>query len=193
MIYRLLETLAPAHPVAAADSISRAAHRQCARTCLKVPMCGGQTTSSRSPPSKVVHYKDSFTSPQTIMLLLLLFQKFFLYSVTIIVVAIPEGLPLAVTMALAYSMKKMMKDQNFVRCRAVAGRRHTKTNLYASLPLHACSTASAAMTRLFYLKLSETLVTKQHQSLTTVVSYTWHAQHKFSAVLTKWTTGDPAH
>jgi magnesium-transporting ATPase (P-type) len=30
-------------------------------------------------------------------------------------VAIPEGLPLAVTMALAYSMKKMMKDQNFVR------------------------------------------------------------------------------
>eukprot|EP00775_Hariotina_reticulata_P009045 gene9045-9216_t len=41
--------------------------------------------------------------------------QFFLYSVTIIVVAIPEGLPLAVTMALAYSMKKMMKDQNFVR------------------------------------------------------------------------------
>ncbi|KAF8057240.1 ACA11 [Scenedesmus sp. PABB004] len=41
--------------------------------------------------------------------------QFFLYSVTIIVVAIPEGLPLAVTMALAYSMKKMMADQNFVR------------------------------------------------------------------------------
>jgi magnesium-transporting ATPase (P-type) len=41
--------------------------------------------------------------------------QFFLYSVTIIVVAIPEGLPLAVTMALAYSMKKMMRDQNFVR------------------------------------------------------------------------------
>jgi magnesium-transporting ATPase (P-type) len=29
--------------------------------------------------------------------------------VTIIVVAVPEGLPLAVTIALAYSMKKMMK------------------------------------------------------------------------------------
>ena len=41
--------------------------------------------------------------------------QFFLYCVTIVVVAIPEGLPLAVTMALAYSMKKMMKDQNFVR------------------------------------------------------------------------------
>jgi Ca2+-transporting ATPase len=35
--------------------------------------------------------------------------------VTIVVVAIPEGLPLAVTMALAYSMKKMMRDNNFVR------------------------------------------------------------------------------
>ncbi|PNH11294.1 putative calcium-transporting ATPase 5, plasma membrane-type [Tetrabaena socialis] len=41
--------------------------------------------------------------------------QFFLYAVTIIVVAVPEGLPLAVTIALAYSMKKMMKDNNFVR------------------------------------------------------------------------------
>jgi P-type Ca2+ transporter type 2C len=41
--------------------------------------------------------------------------KFFLYAVTIIVVAIPEGLPLAVTISLAYSMKKMMRDNNFVR------------------------------------------------------------------------------
>ena len=31
------------------------------------------------------------------------------------VVAVPEGLPLAVTISLAYSMKKMMKDNNFVR------------------------------------------------------------------------------
>lgn len=31
------------------------------------------------------------------------------------VVAIPEGLPLAVTISLAYSMGKMMKDNNFVR------------------------------------------------------------------------------
>ena len=30
-------------------------------------------------------------------------------------VAVPEGLPLAVTISLAYSMKKMMKDNNFVR------------------------------------------------------------------------------
>ncbi len=30
-------------------------------------------------------------------------------------VAVPEGLPLAVTVSLAYSMKKMVKDQNLVR------------------------------------------------------------------------------
>lgn len=41
--------------------------------------------------------------------------QFFLYAVTIIVVAVPEGLPLAVTISLAYSMSKMMKDNNFVR------------------------------------------------------------------------------
>ncbi|PKI32634.1 hypothetical protein CRG98_046981 [Punica granatum] len=36
-------------------------------------------------------------------------------AVTIIVVAIPEGLPLAVTLTLAYSMKRMMSDQAMVR------------------------------------------------------------------------------
>ena len=41
--------------------------------------------------------------------------QFFIFAVTIVVVAIPEGLPLAVTISLAYSMRKMMKDNNFVR------------------------------------------------------------------------------
>nr|XP_043637150.1 calcium-transporting ATPase 12, plasma membrane-type-like [Erigeron canadensis] len=36
-------------------------------------------------------------------------------AVTIVVVAIPEGLPLAVTLTLAYSMKRMMRDQSMVR------------------------------------------------------------------------------
>ncbi|KAJ6694161.1 hypothetical protein OIU85_004902 [Salix viminalis] len=36
-------------------------------------------------------------------------------AVTIVVVAIPEGLPLAVTITLAYSMKRMMKDNAMVR------------------------------------------------------------------------------
>ncbi|XP_027166323.1 calcium-transporting ATPase 12, plasma membrane-type-like [Coffea eugenioides] len=36
-------------------------------------------------------------------------------AVTIVVVAIPEGLPLAVTLTLAYSMKRMMADHSLVR------------------------------------------------------------------------------
>ncbi|GAM27234.1 hypothetical protein SAMD00019534_104090 [Acytostelium subglobosum LB1] len=36
-------------------------------------------------------------------------------SIAIIVMAVPEGLPLAVTISLAYSMMKMMKDNNLVR------------------------------------------------------------------------------
>ncbi len=36
-------------------------------------------------------------------------------AITIVVVAVPEGLPLAVTLPLAYSMFKMMKDNNLVR------------------------------------------------------------------------------
>ena len=36
-------------------------------------------------------------------------------SVTIVVVAIPEGLPLAITLGLAFAMRKMMADQNLVR------------------------------------------------------------------------------
>jgi len=43
------------------------------------------------------------------------FVRFFIIGVTVLVVAVPEGLPLAVTLSLAYSVKKMMKDNNLVR------------------------------------------------------------------------------
>lgn len=41
--------------------------------------------------------------------------NFFILAITVIVVAIPEGLPLAVTLSLAFSVKKMLVDQNLVR------------------------------------------------------------------------------
>ena len=40
---------------------------------------------------------------------------FLIIAITIVVVAVPEGLPLAVTISLAYSVQKMMKDNNLVR------------------------------------------------------------------------------
>lgn len=36
-------------------------------------------------------------------------------AVTLIVVAVPEGLPMAVTLSLAYSMSSMLKANNLVR------------------------------------------------------------------------------
>lgn len=50
-------------------------------------------------------------SPQALKELL----NFFIIAVTIIVVAVPEGLPLAVTIALAYSVGKMKDENNLVR------------------------------------------------------------------------------
>ena len=47
-------------------------------------------------------------------------------AVTLIVMAVPEGLPMAVTLALAYSMRRMLKTHNLVR------------------RLHACETMGAA-------------------------------------------------
>ncbi|XP_045541575.1 plasma membrane calcium-transporting ATPase 1-like [Papilio machaon] len=41
--------------------------------------------------------------------------KHLIIGVTVLVVAVPEGLPLAVTLSLAYSVKKTMKDNNLVR------------------------------------------------------------------------------
>ncbi|KAL3070900.1 hypothetical protein niasHS_017025 [Heterodera schachtii] len=43
------------------------------------------------------------------------FVNFLIIGVTVLVVAVPEGLSLAVTLSLAYSVKKMMKDNNLVR------------------------------------------------------------------------------
>ncbi len=54
------------------------------------------------------------------------FLRFFMISVTIIVVAVPEGLAMSVTLSLAYSMRRMARANNLVR------------------RLHACETIGAA-------------------------------------------------
>lgn len=52
--------------------------------------------------------------------------KFFMVAVTLIVVAVPEGLPMSVTLSLALSMRRMLKTNNLVR------------------KMHACETMGAA-------------------------------------------------
>jgi calcium-translocating P-type ATPase len=41
--------------------------------------------------------------------------KYLIVAITVLAVSVPEGLPLAVTLALAYSSNKMMRDQNLVK------------------------------------------------------------------------------
>jgi P-type E1-E2 ATPase len=41
--------------------------------------------------------------------------RYLLVAIAIIVVAVPEGLPLAVMITLAYSVRRMLIDQNFVK------------------------------------------------------------------------------
>lgn len=57
------------------------------------------------------------------------FLEAFILAVTIVVVAIPEGLPLAVTIALAYSTKRMYKDQCFIRVLAACETMGNATNI----------------------------------------------------------------
>jgi Ca2+-transporting ATPase len=60
--------------------------------------------------------------PETLLVIL----SYFMVAVTLIVVAVPEGLALSVTLALAYSMRKMIASNNLVR------------------RMHACETIGAA-------------------------------------------------
>ena len=53
----------------------------------------------------------------------------FIMAVTIVVVAIPEGLPLAVTISLAYSTKKMYADNCFIRVLAACETMGNATNI----------------------------------------------------------------
>jgi P-type Ca2+ transporter type 2B len=41
--------------------------------------------------------------------------EYLIVAITVLAVSVPEGLPLAVTLALAYSSNKMMRDQNLVK------------------------------------------------------------------------------
>lgn len=55
--------------------------------------------------------KDKWQTGQDLIRIL----DFIILGITVIVVAIPEGLPLAVTLSLAFSVKKMLNDNNLVR------------------------------------------------------------------------------
>lgn len=55
------------------------------------------------------------TEPYTTMTFIAYCLQTIMIAVTLIVVAVPEGLPMAVTLSLAYSMRRMLKTNNLVR------------------------------------------------------------------------------
>ncbi|XP_072981011.1 calcium-transporting ATPase 5, plasma membrane-type-like isoform X1 [Typha angustifolia] len=68
----------------------------------------GNTKNDDGTPQFVNHqtgFKEAFSGALRLLTV----------AVTIVVVAVPEGLPLAVTLTLAYSMRKMMNDKALVR------------------------------------------------------------------------------
>lgn len=64
----------------------------------------------------------------------------FLIAVTVLVVAVPEGLPLAVTLSLAFSVKKMLADENLVRkfhaCETMGGATYICSDKTGTLTLN---------------------------------------------------------
>lgn len=65
--------------------------------------------------SMVVWLFLQLNSGQDISVLLTYTMQTLMIAVTLIVVAVPEGLPMAVTLSLAYSMRRMLKTNNLVR------------------------------------------------------------------------------
>ncbi|KAJ7329895.1 hypothetical protein JRQ81_016069 [Phrynocephalus forsythii] len=87
------------------------------------------------------------------------FVKFFIIGVTVLVVAVPEGLPLAVTISLAYSVKKMMKDNNLVRhldaCETMGNATAICSDKTGTLTLNRMTVVQAYISEKHYKKIPE--------------------------------------
>lgn len=73
----------------------------------------------------LTNQSDVFSSMEHLAPFIAYILQTFMIAVTLVVVAVPEGLPMAVTLSLAYSMRRMLKTNNLVR------------------KLHACETMGA--------------------------------------------------
>uniref|UniRef100_H2USS9 Calcium-transporting ATPase n=1 Tax=Takifugu rubripes TaxID=31033 RepID=H2USS9_TAKRU len=87
------------------------------------------------------------------------FVKFFIIGVTVLVVAVPEGLPLAVTISLAYSVKKMMKDNNLVRhldaCETMGNATAICSDKTGTLTMNRMTVVQAYLAEKLYKKVPE--------------------------------------
>lgn len=63
----------------------------------------------------VTNGTDCFGSMEQVAPFIAYVLQTLMIAVTLVVVAVPEGLPMAVTLSLAYSMRRMLKTNNLVR------------------------------------------------------------------------------
>ncbi|XP_068932078.1 LOW QUALITY PROTEIN: plasma membrane calcium-transporting ATPase 2-like [Petaurus breviceps papuanus] len=88
------------------------------------------------------------------------FIKFFIIGITILVVTVPEGLPLVLTLSLAYSVKKMMKDKNLVRhldaCETIANTTAICLDKTGTLTMNRMTVVQAYIGETHYQKLPKT-------------------------------------
>lgn len=64
---------------------------------------------------RILMYFLNVGGPFNLVEFLAYFLQSLMVAVTLVVVAVPEGLPMAVTLSLAYSMRRMLKTNNLVR------------------------------------------------------------------------------
>eukprot|EP00252_Welwitschia_mirabilis_P022523 TRINITY_DN6111_c0_g1_i1.p1 TRINITY_DN6111_c0_g1~~TRINITY_DN6111_c0_g1_i1.p1 ORF type:complete len:1037 (-),score=213.98 TRINITY_DN6111_c0_g1_i1:60-3170(-) len=104
---------------------------------------------------------------------------FFAVAVTIVVVAVPEGLPLAVTLSLAFAMKKMMNDKALVRHLAACETMGSATCI--------CSDKTGTLTtnHMSVVKIWMCSKTKEFQSIQEVKELRTDIPESISKVLTQ--------
>ncbi|KAJ5166831.1 ATPase P-type K/Mg/Cd/Cu/Zn/Na/Ca/Na/H-transporter [Penicillium canariense] len=130
----------------------------------------GETTPLQTKLNKLAEYIAKLGLAAGLLLFVVLFIKFlvrlkdmdggadtkgqaflqiFIVAVTIVVVAVPEGLPLAVTLALAFATTRMIKDNNLVRflkaCETMGNATTICSDKTGTLTLNKMSVVSATL------------------------------------------------
>jgi Ca2+ transporting ATPase len=85
--------------------------------------------------------------------------RYIILGITIIVVAVPEGLPLAVMISLAYSVRKMLIDQNFVKrlasCEMMGGANNICSDKTGTLTMNQMTVTNVWAGRPYNVKVND--------------------------------------
>ncbi|CAF0899609.1 unnamed protein product [Didymodactylos carnosus] len=110
------------------------------------------------------------------------FVYFLIQAITVVVVSVPEGLPLAVTLALAYAVRKMMTDNNLVRhldaCETMGNATTICSDKTGTLTTNRMTVVQCYIGQKYYDKLpkveeiNKEIVPLAHEAMTVNTNYT---------------------